>query len=926
MHRYRYTAGMAKRGLTPIRHSWFWLWCAAVIRAAVLLLLAPVSAFAATSLAAPNELVAERITAPRYDALIVGGPDADAGVGDYALSNGVLCAAIAAPEHETFLSPRGGTLVDLGHCGRANDQWSSLHGMPDFDREQLLPISRVRVEVSGGAARAISEGEADGVRVRITHTLSRAEPELLRVTTELTRLAGGERVLGYGELAMHASAQLRSFHVLRSDPARSRGFHHPGTDSFSTTLDMVSNADVNVLVGSEGLPEIAYGLELLRARVTGAGGAARDVPTLSITAEDFTLAAVLPRAFWFGDGAPSLSQLLQIPFMSLREGETLVLERAIHVGRRSDVASVLDRLLPNAVTVTGRVDDARAQIHFATAAGAPISEVRPERDGRFALRLPPGRYRARALAPGGRELTREIVVRPSGAKLAPLALGAPATLVLPRGQTMRLVFVGLGETPNPHFDDDPLGFRVGEAKLRKGDADNVISLASAETDPRELALTPGRYRVIATRGLEYTLRETQLTLAAGERRALALEAPPRAFETPGWIGADLHVHSAPSMDAALPMPQQLAAFAAHGGELIVTAEHDRIVDASETIARLGLEGRIASVIGAEVTSTFHGDETLFTIGHLNAFPLRYVRTAYRGGAPRSEGLRVRSVIAELRAAAGEPFVQINHPRGSTPDDVRDGAFFSHLGVKGKPFAPARPLLAGRNRSLVEPDARGLRDVDFSGIEILNGKRQDRYRLARADWLSLLLQGERRTATANSDSHSLGEIVAVPRNYVALPDDAIARFDEAAFLAALKAGRSFGTNGPFVFAKLGEAGVGDTFAGTAGTLALEIRAAPWVPVREVRVYVNAQLVARKALAAGERRTSFPLRFSRDAFVFVEAEGPAQEPYASVLPGHRPLAFTNPIFVDVDRDGAWTPPGISKPPPRLLADPLGEPPAL
>ncbi len=97
-------------------------------------------ALLAPAASSAGELVAERITAPRFDALAVGGPDADAGVGDFALSNGVLCAAIAAPEHETFLSPRGGTLIDLGHCGRANDQWSSLHGLPGFDRARVLPI------------------------------------------------------------------------------------------------------------------------------------------------------------------------------------------------------------------------------------------------------------------------------------------------------------------------------------------------------------------------------------------------------------------------------------------------------------------------------------------------------------------------------------------------------------------------------------------------------------------------------------------------------------------------------------------------------------------------------------------------------------------------------------------------------------------
>jgi hypothetical protein len=893
-----------------------------VARTSSFALVAAIAALPVLSFADVGALVAERISAPRFDALAVGGPDADAGVGDYALSNGTLCAAIAAPSHETFLSPRGGTLIDLGHCGRANDQWSSLHALPNFDRERALPIERVRVEVAGGEARAISEGEGGGLRVRITHALSSARPHELRVTTELTRLAGGDRVLGFAELAMHASAQMRSFHLVRSALAQSHGFVHPGGEDLLDALDMISPSDVHVLVGGAGLPEVAYGLELRSARARDGDGNERALPAFSVTAEDFTLTAIAPRPFWFGEGTPGVSQLLQVPFMSLGEGETLILERAIHVGARSDVASVADRLLARAVIVTGRVDDTRARIHFATASGAPVSEVRANPDGSFALRLPPGSYQARAVAPGAREAVREFSVGAHGATLAPIAVGVPAALALPRGQTMRLVFVGLDGTPTPHFEDDFLGFRVGNGKLRKGDADNVVSLASALTDPAEISLAPGRYRVIATRGLEYDVRSETITLRAGEKRALTIETPPRAFESTGWIGADLHVHSAESMDAALPLPEQLASFAAHGGEVVVASEHDRVIDARPVIARLGLADRIASVVGVEVTSTFHGGEASFTIGHLNAFPLRYERTAYRGGAPRGEGVRVRSVIHEVRANGGDgAFVQINHPRESGPDEVGDGSFFSHLGVKGKPLRPNKPLAAKRNFSLVEPGPGGVRDIDFSGIEIFNGKRLDRYRLARADWMSLLLQGERRTATANSDSHGLGEIVGVPRNYIAIADDSIAGFDEAALAAALHAGKSFGTSGPLVFARLGGAGPGERFAADSGELEVEVRAAPWVALSEVRVYVNAELVATRPLARpGIVRV--PLRFARDSAVFVEVEGPAGETYAQVLPGHRPFAFTNVILVDADRSGSWSAPGLPKTIPPLIENPLAD----
>jgi hypothetical protein len=52
----------------------------------------------------------------------------------------------------------------------------------------------------------------------------------------------------------------------------------------------------------------------------------------------------------------------------------------------------------------------------------------------------------------------------------------------------------------------------------------------------------------------------------------------------------------------------------------------------------------------------------------------------------------------------------------------------------------------------------------------------------------------------------------------------------------------------------------------------------------------------------------LRFERDGFVTVEVEGAPDAAYAALLPGFTPFAFSNPIFVDADGDGSWTPPGL------------------
>jgi hypothetical protein len=182
----------------------------------------------------------------------------------------------------------------------------------------------------------------------------------------------------------------------------------------------------------------------------------------------------------------------------------------------------------------------------------------------------------------------------------------------------------------------------------------------------------------------------------------------------------------------------------------------------------------------------------------------------------------------------------------------------------------------------------------------------------------LLQGEARIGTANSDSHRLGTIVGLPRNYVQVANDTIEGFDRRAFIESLRAGRVIGSTGPFLRVRLDDTGVGGLHPGSSGTLQVAVDAAPWVPVSEWRVYVNGALVHRAPIRAGER-ASLPLHFERDGFVTVEVQGPAEGLYRDVLRGFTPFAFTNPIFVDADGNGRFDASGLPASLPPSLADP-------
>lgn len=863
--------------------------------------------------AARAQLVATRIDAERAPALVRDGPDAVGGIGDWALGNGTVCAVVSDPSHESDLATTGGGLVDLGLCGRADDQFLLYQELLEGRLDDPVRVGEVRAEVDATTARLLTRADADGLRVETRYELDMEAPRRLRVETRvacdseehgrLSRLGGAvANVRGLTPFAL-------SLHA----PSLSRGFVHPAFAGAgrSAVLHAASPADVVVAVGAAELePGIAYGQRVVGAHLEHADGGRQPLSHFFFVDGLASTLVVFARPFWWGDGR-SLGwlQAVQTRFMDLDAGSQLVLEQEIWVGDRADVASVTDLLLPRAPLLSGRADDPSTVVHVDADDGSPFTEVRADADGRFAARVPPGEWVVRLRAAGGREVEHRVLVGAAGADLGTLPVGPPARVRLPRGAPMRLVFVGRDGTPSPDFADDLRGYAVvGAGGLRRPTgAVRDLQLTGTARDPEAVSVAPGRYRVYATRGPEFSLGEVDLDAVAGETVVLGIPEPVRELETPGWIGADLHVHSAASLDTSLAPASRLASFVAQGGEVLVSTDHENVADMAPLVRELGLADRLATIAGLEVTSEVRTALAPYTIGHANAFPMSREPFAYRRGAVTNEGRRWREVIADLRARPGERLIQLNHPRFDEPGPT-PRAFLSHMGPAAAPYDPARPLSQPPNAVLVERDpVTGTRDLDFDAIELLNGWHLAAYRRTRSDWFSFLLQGERLVATANSDSHFLDAVVAAPRSYVRMDDDSIAGFEPAAFVRSARAGRVFGSNGPFVEVALGDAGIGDTHRGGEGVLRGSVRAASWVPVSTLRVWVSGQLVHQQPVSRGEA-FAIPLHFERDAFVTVEVEGEADERFAAVLPGHTPFAFTNAIWVDADADGVWTPPGL------------------
>ena len=94
-----------------------------------------------------------------------------------------------------------------------------------------------------------------------------------------------------------------------------------------------------------------------------------------------------------------------------------------------------------------------------------------------------------------------------------------------------------------------------------------------------------------------------------------------------------------------------------------------------------------------------------------------------------------------------------------------------------------------------------------------------------------------------------------------------------------------------------------------SLQVNVDAASWVPVDTIKVYVNGVLDETRSVAANTKQ-GFEFNFSQDSFVVFEVTGQADELYSLIAPTLKPMAFTNPVFIDADNDGQWSAPGLPK----------------
>jgi len=520
----------------------------------------------------------------------------------------------------------------------------------------------------------------------------------------------------------------------------------------------------------------------------------------------------------------------------------------------------------------------------------------PDSTGKFTFFLPAGDYKARLLDIG-RVASAETdkpfsIARKKSTRLDILAPTASAITFDIRDQAgnaspCKVQFIGREGTATPN---------LGTAYRAHGCDHQYLSHNGQFTQQ----VPAGKYLLRITRGPEHDLLEREVEVGEGQTVRVAGSLS-RSVNTQGWISADYHSHSSPSGDNYCNTDDRIIDHVAENIEFAPTTEHNRIYDWQSHIDRLGVGKYVKTIIGMELT----GDGQ-----HFNSFPLKRTPNTQDGGAPVWQFDPRLNAIVLRNAFGGGPdrWVQINHPdvgiafNDRDQDQVPDGGF---VGLE-------RLVDAAETWSteILNPD---------TWYVSRQGEVPEKLENRTLGWLQLLNQGRQMWSVAVSDAHHVfNDGVGGWRTYVPSSTDEPSGINPQEIIRNSKAGQMMITNGPFLLVTTGDGLPIGSSVIAVGSIDLKVRVqtANWMDIDRVQVLVNGRQDGRYNYTRRTHPAMFhdgvvkfdqtiQLKLQEDAHLIVVATGEKSNLSKgwgrSWEAAMHPLAYTNPIYVDVDHNG-------------------------
>jgi hypothetical protein len=819
---------------------------------------------------------------------------------DLLLSNGLVTVVIGAIDAPQDLAPTGGNLIDLGPVGGADDL-NIVYQIAGILPDDAFAYESLEIVEETDHVAAVARGHLDGrpeVDVVTRYELGPCDPGV-RVRTELFNGSPDVQAWVIADVPHWGKRRVVPF-----APAPGEGYLQPELE----------------LLELDSLYEVFD---------YGAGAAtAPDSPSYA--------AAACNQSTLEGINDLELSAL-GTPRPRVRPGDTVVLERfwataGAGQGAAPAIATAItvrSLLLgaPVPVFVSGRVvadgvgfggDVRRADIVISAVAGdvsTPVTSVVPGADGTFAAAVPSGGTYAYEVSSFGRVVSSGDV--PVDGAIGDVDVAAPAILqvTIEDGATPWYGQVVLVPADQATYDEVRGTFhgRFDECAPWLGPPHGSSPACNrflVEPTGGEAEVPAGRYDVYATAGPDYTLgRAEGVVLTAGEVATLDFALERLDVVPAGWLRADLHVHGRASFDSAIPDRDRVLSFVAAGIEVIAATDHDQVVDYADQVTALGVGTEVRVMGGVETTQLIPwmevpDDGIPRVIGHFNFWPIAPMPTETRGGAPWDELVEPGELFDRMEPLVGADGVMMHNHPWDEPVSGRDLGYLRAIKYDPRIAIPAAAD-GTRNGLLLRAPGGGHRNLDWDVIEVQNGAGIDEFVKTRALWWGLLSQGFVAAGAANSDSHGLTDAhLGWGRNLVDTGGD-LAGFDDVTFDRAVRGGKIVGGSGIWIgltitnAAGVEQRGLGfEPYVPAAGDLVhVEVRAAPWIPVTELRA-VNSSGVS--VIATDLLQPADPLgaagvvRYTAD-FAVADLVGAGDDWF--LLEAGLPL----PEYEDLDDDG-------------------------
>lgn len=400
-----------------------------------------------------------------------------------------------------------------------------------------------------------------------------------------------------------------------------------------------------------------------------------------------------------------------------------------------------------------------------------------------------------------------------------------------------------------------------------------------------VAVPAGDVQVEAMKGFEFEALRQQVRVSAGSAataQEIRLTLQPFAPFAATWVSGDVHVHMNYG-GAYRNTPENLVKQAEAEGLQVV---HSLIVNKEQRIPDIAYFTGKPDPASHARTLLWHSQEFhTSSWGHMGLLGLQknillpdYADYALTGAASLYPS---NDVIADLTRAQGG-LAGFVHPFDPPAPDPQHDARLTH-------FLPVSVALG---------------KVDY--LEVVGFSD---HRTTAEVWYRLLNLGFRIPVAGGTDAManyaSLRGPVGMNRTYVRLPGAQPPSLDPArrmeAWLAGLKAGRTFATNGPLLeFSLLGNLRPGDELKISAGTHSItptfRARVRSIVPLEHAEVVCNGQVAAELKLEPdGKSATgSGTLTLPGSGWCLLRAW--SSKPQHPVLDGY-PYATTSPIYITV-----------------------------